>query len=235
MTALIVIEGLVILLLAVLVAGLLRSHAEILRRLHSLGAGLDDQLPAPVARIRSHLPVPAASVVGLTPDGTTLSVALAGSRGATLLAFLSSGCNTCSRFWATFRGEFQAPDIRVVVVTKSAADESLAEVRKLAPIALAPSGVITVMSTDAWEAFRVPFTPYFALIDGSTGVILGDGAAPDWEGVLGLIRRAQGDRSPQQHGTRERLVDSDAELRRAGIRPGDPILYHRPSNHDHRD
>ncbi|HEX9530474.1 MAG TPA: hypothetical protein VF954_05000, partial [Acidimicrobiales bacterium] len=39
-------EGLAIVLLAVLVAGLLRSHAEILRRLHELGAGMD---PAPGA------------------------------------------------------------------------------------------------------------------------------------------------------------------------------------------
>ena len=41
MTALIVVETVVLVLLVVVVTGLLRSHGEILRRLHTLGAGLD--------------------------------------------------------------------------------------------------------------------------------------------------------------------------------------------------
>ena len=44
MSVLVVLLTAVVALLAVLVAGLLRSHAEILRALHDLGAGLD---PAP--------------------------------------------------------------------------------------------------------------------------------------------------------------------------------------------
>ena len=39
MTALIVVEAAAIVLLGVLVVGLLKSHAEILRQLHDLGAG----------------------------------------------------------------------------------------------------------------------------------------------------------------------------------------------------
>jgi len=42
MTALVVVEALAIVMLGILVAGLLRSHAEILRSLHQLGVGLDD-------------------------------------------------------------------------------------------------------------------------------------------------------------------------------------------------
>ena len=42
MVALSVILGVVVLLLAVLVAGLLRSHADILKALHDLGAGVGD-------------------------------------------------------------------------------------------------------------------------------------------------------------------------------------------------
>ena len=38
MTAVVIIEAVVILLLVILVAGLLKSHAEILRQLHALGA-----------------------------------------------------------------------------------------------------------------------------------------------------------------------------------------------------
>ena len=41
MNVLVAIESVVIVLLAILVVGLLRSHAEILRRLHELGAGID--------------------------------------------------------------------------------------------------------------------------------------------------------------------------------------------------
>src|SRR3954466_13754920 len=45
LVVLVTLEAVVIVLLAVLVAGLLRSHAEILRRLHALGAGLDRDVP----------------------------------------------------------------------------------------------------------------------------------------------------------------------------------------------
>lgn len=41
MTAVVVVEGVVIAVLALLVVGLLRSHAEILKRLHDLGVGLE--------------------------------------------------------------------------------------------------------------------------------------------------------------------------------------------------
>ncbi|MGH9063549.1 MAG: hypothetical protein ACRD0L_06195, partial [Acidimicrobiales bacterium] len=44
MVVLVVVEALAIGLLGVLVAGLLRSHAEILRALHRLGAGLGEEL-----------------------------------------------------------------------------------------------------------------------------------------------------------------------------------------------
>ena len=49
MTALVVALAVAVVLLAVLVAGLLRSHAEILRALHELGAGLElDRADGPV-------------------------------------------------------------------------------------------------------------------------------------------------------------------------------------------
>jgi hypothetical protein len=49
--ALVIALGVAVLLLAVLVGGLLRSHAEILKALHELGAGLelDGAGPVPVA------------------------------------------------------------------------------------------------------------------------------------------------------------------------------------------
>jgi hypothetical protein len=246
MTAVVIVEGLVIVLLAVLVAGLLRSHAEILRRLHALGAGEDVDRVAPVAMGPSRRPTalsdaPVRDVTGVTPDGKTLSVALADSRGYTLLAFLSSGCTTCKTFWAQFAEspDIARTDVRPVIVTRSAVDESLSDVRKLAP-----TRPPTVMSSDAWDAFRVPYTPYFALIDGSRGAIVGDGAAAGWPQLLDLVERALGDAAAshehdegppgggggpaRRRGTAGRLADTDEELRRAGIQPGDPVLHQRP-------
>lgn len=231
-TTLVVIEGIVILLLAVLVAGLLRSHAEILRRLHELGAGDDHVTTVPLSptrRPRALSTAPTEAITGVTPGGATVSVALAGSRGYTLLAFLSSGCGTCKTFWA----EFATPghnsprdDIRTVIVTKSAMDESLSDLERLAP-----PDPLTVMSTEAWDHFAVPFTPYFALVDTERGAVVGDGAAAGWQQLVGLVDRALGDAielGDLHRPTSRRLSDSDEELRRAGIAPGDPVLYQRP-------
>jgi hypothetical protein len=63
MLTLVILEGIVILLLAVLVAGLLRSHAEILRTLDRLGAG-DGPNPAPAARSGSAPPAAAPGCPG---------------------------------------------------------------------------------------------------------------------------------------------------------------------------
>jgi hypothetical protein len=232
MTVIVTIEAVVIVLLAVLVAGLLRSHAEILRRLHALGAGedLDGTVElGPTRRSFDPSPkvlseVPSAALVGITPAGVTSSVALSGSRGYTLLAFLSSGCGTCKAFWkALAEGASLDRDIRTVVVTRSAVDESLSDIRRLAPAA-----VLTVMSSDAWDDFAVPYTPYFVLVDAARGAVVGDGAAAGWPQLVGLVERALGDSSPERRSTTERLTDTDEELRRAGILPGDPVLYRRP-------
>lgn len=240
-TMLIVIEGLVIVVLAVLVAGLLRSHAEILRRLHQLGAG-DDHVGSgmsisPPLRPKALEKVPIRAVSGVTPDGVTTAVSLDESRGFTMLAFLSSGCGTCQNFWNEFaRPDRSSPrtDVRTVIVTKSAADESLSDIRRLAP-----TDPVTVMSTEAWERFAVPYTPYFVLVDTEGGNVVGDGAAARWDQLVGLVDRALGDRSADvgsaphslRRSTGERLADTDEELRRAGITPGDPVLYRRPTEH----
>ena len=47
MVALVIVSTFVVLLLGILVAGLLRSHADILRALHDLGAGVGDPAVAP--------------------------------------------------------------------------------------------------------------------------------------------------------------------------------------------
>ena len=142
MTALVVIEAIVIALLVVLVAGLLRSHADILRKLDSLGAG-DDATNSIVRSSRPDIaltpmrtePASVTSISGPTPFGDTVSVALAGSRGSVLLAFLSSGCSTCETFWKSFRNGMDLPstDIRPVIITQGTESESPGDIRKKAP------------------------------------------------------------------------------------------------------
>ncbi len=236
MTAVVVIEAVVIVGLVVLVGGLLRSHAEILRRLHQLGAG-ETQTPIELGTSR-HGP-PASStpigdapdhIAGVTPAGAQTSIALRGSRGHTLLAFLSSGCRSCHGIWQRLAEGSPADDLpidRVVVVAKSPDDESVSAVADLAP-----PNATTVMSSDAWKAFAVPYTPYFALVDGRTGRVIGDGTAGTWDQVTSLVSRSLGDQPPPgtRRSTVERLEDSETELRQAGIEPGDPALYRRPTD-----
>jgi len=81
---------------------------------------------------------------------------------------------------------------------------------------------MVVMSTDAWEVYRVPGAPYFVLVEG-TGRIAGEGSAQSWRQVASLIGTAGGD-AEAARGPREERVDD--ELAAAGILPGDPRLHH---------
>lgn len=230
MTALVVIEALVIVLLAVLVAGLLRSHAEILRQLNALGIGEHgDQtalLPTPRIASAGLGQSPMATLSGPTPQGGVASVALSGSRGYTLLAFLSSTCTACKPFWSDVDHEIDLPGVRTVVVTKDPAEESPSQLADLAS-----PNVTTLMSSDAWDAFKVPATPYFTLISTSDAKVIGGGSAANWTRVGEMVRRAISDAAhPLHRSTSARKADVDAELAAAGIEPGDPRLYRPPTS-----
>src|SRR5436190_212091 len=101
MTALIAAETAAIVLLAVLVAGLLRSHGQILARLHQL----ETSPPASSPSSSVTLPPPrvatceAVDLIGVTPFDETVNIAVRATRVNTLLAFLSSGCTTCRSLW----------------------------------------------------------------------------------------------------------------------------------------
>lgn len=231
MTALVVIEGIVIVLLVILVAGLLRSHADIIRRLEALGVGDEAQVPHARPTSITSTPMrtePASSpaISGPTPLGDTASVALTGSRGYVLLAFLSSGCSTCATFWKAFRHGMDMPraNIRPVIVTQGPEAETPSGIRSLAP-----AEITTIMSSEAWDAFRVPGTPYFQLVDVERGIVIGEGSAGTWPRLIDLIERSTGDATfnPIRLGTKERHEDSDQALRDAGIAPGDPSMYRR--------
>jgi hypothetical protein len=246
MLALVVIEGVAILLLGLLVAGLLRSHAEILRALHDLGAGVDD--PSAVRRqpqrdIRSASTADfttdfttdgaANDVVGLDLLGAATSVAVAGARHDTLLAFLSTGCSTCQPFWSALRSGADLPgDTRVVVVVQD--EESESRLRDLAGADLE-----VVASNEAWQAYQVPGSPHFVYVDGPAGRVTGEGTGPDWPSVRALLLQAHADRAARgATGSttadvewRDNPTRIDSELAQAGIAPGHPSLD-APPDHD---
>jgi len=228
MTILIAIETLLLVLLALVVAGLLRSHAEILRRIGPPEADVRDAdvlapgLPGPPSRAGLRR-APKISGMTLGGDGVQLG---SGSGRPMLLAFLSSGCLTCEGFWETF-SQAEPPEIpggaRFVAVTKDASHESPSRLRELAGDSLE-----VVMSSDAWRQFDVPTSPYFVYV-GRDGMILGEGAAASWPQVASLMRDAIGDAAAQSltvsranGSARARRVDD--ELAAAGIGPGHPSL-----------
>ena len=251
MAALVAVEALAIALLGLLVLGLLRSHAEILQRLHDLGAGLDESGPSrrrtartaerdqfhvfpevPAPGERDDLPVGRdLSGVGVTDEA--ISIGVVGVPHTTLIAFLSGTCLTCQRFWEAFARPAElglAADVRLVIVTRSPDEESVSRIADVAPDA-----VPLVMSSEAWAAYDVPGSPYFVLVDGPTGQARGEGTGIDWPQVRGLLTQVSDDevfaadlearrtRKPSADGARERRVDD--ELLAAGITPGDPSLY----------
>ena len=216
MVGLVTLLGVAVGLLALLVAGLLRSHAEILRALHELGVNLDPGAAEPSALGATPRAAgrTVADVSGQDPAGAPQQLAVAGVAHSTLLAFLSSSCLTCRDFWSALGDpSLVVPnDARVIVVTRGVEAESPGAVRKLAsPL------VHTVMSTEAWRDYNVPGAPYFVLVDGPRSTVVGEGTATTWERVQNLIGQAVVDN------TERRTVDND--LRAAGIEPGDPSLY----------
>ena len=219
MAVLVAVQAVAIALLGILVVGLLRSHAEILRTLHRLGAGLEEPGATPVD-LRSPRPRlssvrAAVDIVGASPAGEAVQIGVRHASQDTLLAFLSSGCSTCAEFWRAFAQPPATLDLpsntRVVIVTRDPAEESRGKVRELAP-----AGVPVVMSSQAWKDYQPAATPFFMHVDGSSGAIAGQGTGGTWAQVSSMLAQALGD---------ETEAGVDRKLMAAGIQPGDPSLY----------
>ncbi|MGE0880812.1 MAG: hypothetical protein AB7L13_20540 [Acidimicrobiia bacterium] len=230
MTALVLVETVALALLAVLVVGLLRSHAEILRALQHLGVDYlaDDQGeptrsraarsvadragdgdPARVAR-RGDTATgrEAVDIVGESPLGDATLIGLSNPDSTALLLFLSSGCDKCDRFWnALAAGAHRLLGLRVVAVTQGNEKESA--------VSLAPrhkDGVEIVMSSEAWRAFGVPGSPYAVFCDG--GRVIGEGSALTWEQLASLVEQARGDLRESQRRANIDLARAEVERRR---------------------
>ena len=252
MTALVVILAVVVSLLVVLVAGLLRSHAEILRTLHDAGLSHDPAAAEPAsfqprgrrgpgvapATPTSGASPEASDISGVTLHGDAVAIGILESETPTLLAFLSSGCLTCREFWEAFGDPALAVPggARLVVVTMSPEDESVSALTRLVP----PDALV-VMSTPAWEAYEVEGSPYFVFVDGTSGAVVGEGTASTWDRVCDMVTDSVDDgalaasrrravsrqaRAERRHlADRERESRADDALLAAGIAPGDPRLY----------
>lgn len=235
MTVVVAALAFVVAILTVLVIGLLRSHGEMLRAFNEMGvtfghdgtdtSGATTSIAAPTRK-----PAPHASerivegtgdgsvhdISGTTPQGGGVAVALRNRNERTLVAFLTSGCTTCRGFWDAFRNDAALPRTvdRLVIVTRSNDEESPAALQNLAP-----SNHTVVMSSDAWNDYGVPVSPYFVLVDGPSGTVEGEGAASTWTQVGSLLARAEADIELEN----EKRIDK--ELEAAGITPDDPSLY----------
>lgn len=224
-------------LLGLLVVGLLRSHAAILKQLEQLGAGLGDDHRhgeedhrlelGPSRSARSGVP----DIAGLSPDGEPLVVSTTVGTDPTLVAFLSTSCSSCTVFWEGLDQDAMAfgdRRHRVVIATLGEDEESPTRAQ-----ALARGSADVVMSSAAWSDFQVPGAPYFVLLDPSRGVI-GEGSASTFEALERFLSDAANDRrwderrANKSRADAEREARVDDELRAAGIEPGDQRLYPRP-------
>jgi hypothetical protein len=235
MIVLVVLETVLLAVLTVLVAGLLRAYATVLRRLHALDGGgtggaqsfrLDAELPAPAPReswTEGH------DVAGTTVAGEVVSTRVVGVDQDTVLLFLSSGCASCEVFWSELARPVALPaNTRLVVVAQGEEAESRAALASLA----APH-LDVIMSTEAWREYEVPGSPHVVFVEGRTGRVRGEGTGQSWTQVAQLLAQATGDLSVLDGRARARKPDRDAEveaqvdreLMAAGILPGDPRLY----------
>ncbi len=211
----IAIEGALIAVLVLFVVALLRSHAEILRRLVALEGGTPPAPPRGAPATARRVP----ELAGRTLTGDAVKLALGPGSPRTLLAFLSSGCAACEPLWADLHGGSPMPsDTRLVVVTKGPDRESVSRLT-----ALAPAGQEVVMSTAAFIDFEVPVTPHFLLVDAG-GAIAGRGSAVSWQQILTLLDDADRDHRAAADSA-SRAARADEALAAAGVTAGHQSLY----------
>lgn len=245
LTTLVIAELVAVAVLSVLVLGLLRSHALILKSLHDLGAGLelDRKLEEEKQSESGVGPVPVElerGVVTPTRGGDSAAPEVTGAElsgqdrrvdlgGRTLLAFLTTGCSVCAGFWEEFRGPVAVPGGGdLLVVTKGDEEESPSALGKLAS-----PGLDVVRSSAAWGDYDIPGSPYFVYVD--AGRIIGEGSATSWAQVSDLMAQAVGDDEHRagadgfiDRGDRDDPMSVDAELLAAGIGPDHPSLRPEP-------
>lgn len=240
MTIVVAVVGVLLAIALLFIAALLRSHAEILRRLAAIEAAFDgDVLAAASARGESTGSMAGAAaggaggvartggtaldIGGQTLAGDPVRVSFGPESQPTLLAFMGTGCQACAPLWDELHGDpVPTPaGARLLVVTKGPERERLARL-----LELAPREANLVMSTRAWSDFGVTSTPHFVLVRG--GEIAGRGAATSWAQITTFLTDAQDDDriySARALDTNGRAGRAERALADAGIGPEHPSLY----------
>jgi hypothetical protein len=192
-------------LLAALCVGLLRTNASLTRRVDALEIAAERTRRRQSAGSRTETSQESTmessvgggaddddegglvSLDGTSPDGRPLSVDLQGD-DPQLIAFLSTSCGICTSLWERMQSgalAAESPQLRSVVVTKSASLEDTDRVQELTGAGDVP----TVMSTQAWEDYEIPGSPYFLLVGGDPRDVIGEGPVSGWADLSAIVGR----------------------------------------------
>jgi hypothetical protein len=147
--------------------------AEFLRRLR------------PIPTYRDHPATSPVDVEGHDPAGVAIHVPVLGAADPVLLLFLSAGCLGCLDLWentAALRRSIPV-GVRLAIVTRGPEAEEAGAVA-----ALAPPGVPTVMSTQAYDDYLVTGPPFLVLATATA--VLTEGVAWGIEETARATREA---------------------------------------------
>jgi hypothetical protein len=219
---------------------------KVVRPLPTAGALRAVGAPGPVVGVRMLGAGEAVLGVAAVLTGAPALAALVAAAYLSFAAFVivamrgGTALQSCGCF-----GEVETPPSAVhVLLNAGFASTALASESESALRRLAPPTVTTVLSDGAWDAYGVPGAPYFVLVDGATGDVVGEGSGSSWDQVRDLLAQAMADaglaadrgrrldggpvaaRARRDGAAREARVDAD--LRAAGIGPDDPSLRPEP-------
>ncbi len=125
---------------------------------------------------------PASDLMGVGPDGTSVTVRVADGGRPLLLVFLSTDCDGCEVFWSGLVDPPRGAD--VVVVTKGPQAVRASDVAALAD---GLAGTPVVMSDAAWSDYRVTGYPFFVLVEPGTRRIAAESVGFAWPDVEKLL------------------------------------------------
>ncbi len=241
MTVLLIIQSAVLVLLCILVAGLLRSYATVLQRLHELDGGAERTAPPPFRTASGVVAPPSGStrvasapgsgakagrtvsagdrdewgpahdLTGTGLTGEVISIRTVHTDFDTVLVFLSSGCAGCTGFWDDLAHRRERALVGSGRLLVVTKGPEAESVGLLAE--LCPPGVDLVMSTSGWTDYAVPGSPYVVVVDGPSGRIKGEGSGTSLTQVSGLVHQSLLDGSARNTGPLAKpRSDADREV-----------------------
>ncbi len=223
MTVLIIVQTVILIVLCVLVTGLLRAYATVLRRLHRLDGGDPEQRPARPGG-RDVDPAGFRTVDGVQPLPDPVLPGVTGGRGGggvdragwpsahdivgvglagEVITARTVGVrhDTVLVFLSSgctgcdgFWRQFADPAALPDLGGRTLVITKGPESESIGALGeKASPGVDVVMSSEAWSDYGVPGSPYVIVVDGPSGRVKGEGSGTSLSQVSGLIRLSIGD------------------------------------------